>query len=224
MNVVALSGLTFIGYLLGSFPSGVLWGKLFKGIDIRTFGSGKTGATNSLRTLGWKVSLLVFVSDFSKGALAVLLPMLLSGLLFKVDNQDFTPWAVLTCGMAALVGHNHSIFIGFQGGRGFATSIGEATIISPFAVLLCIPIVFGIIYFTRYVSLASIIGCILATIFIAIQGWMGWMDWRYTICIAAAAGYVIWSHRDNIQRLRDGTERKIGEKAKPVAPEKVQQT
>src|SRR4051812_25127963 len=130
MNWLALVVLMLIAYIISSFPSGVVWGRLIKGVDVRQFGSGKTGATNSLRTLGWQVSLLVFASDMGKGALSVGLPMLLSAMFFKQNGQDNTPWAVLGCGLTSVLGHNFSVFIGFKGGRGVACGMGQYIVIN----------------------------------------------------------------------------------------------
>lgn len=219
MNWLALIILTLAAYLISAFPSGVVWGRLFKGVDVRQFGSGKTGATNSLRTLGWQVSLLVFVSDMSKGALSVGLPLLLSGLFFKVNGQDNTPWAVMTCGLASVFGHNNSIFIGFKGGRGVACGMGQILAISPLTMLFIAFVDVPLIAITRYVSLASVVGCVIANIFLAFNIWvLGNLDPRYLFWSIPMTAYVFFSHLDNIKRLLDGTERKLGEKAKPVDP------
>ncbi len=216
MNWLALVVLILVTYLLGAFPSGVVWGRLLKGVDVRQFGSGKTGATNSLRTLGWQVSLLVFVSDISKGALAVGLPMLLSALFFKQNGQDNTPWAVMACGLASIVGHNFSVFIGFKGGRGVSTGMGQLVTISPLAMLMVALVDVWVLLFSRYVSLASVVGCVLAELFIFCNIWLTNLDPRYLAWGLVVPGFILISHRDNIERLQKGTERKLGEKAKPV--------
>ena len=216
MNWLALVILMLVAYLLSSFPSGVVWGRLIKGVDLRQFGSGKTGATNSLRTLGWQVSLLVFASDMGKGALSVGLPMLLSTMFFKQNGQDNTPWAVLGCGLASVLGHNFSVFIGFKGGRGVACGMGQYLVITPFGFLMLALTDVWIILFTRYVSLASVVGCVLAEIIIICNIWLTNLDPRYAIWGLVIPTFIIISHRDNIERLLNGTERKLGEKAKPV--------
>lgn len=218
MNWLALAGLTLAAYLISAFPSGVVWGRLLKGVDVRDFGSGKTGATNSLRTLGWQVSLLVFVSDVGKGALSVALPILLSSLFFKQNGQDNTPWAVMCCGMASVIGHNHSIYIGFKGGRGVACGIGQVLVVSPLTMLFVAIIDIWIIGLTRYISLASVVGCVLVDVFLVANIWLTNLDPRYLAWGVLMTGYVFISHRDNIKRLLNGTERKLGEKAQPVEP------
>ncbi len=216
MNWLALIILIVVAYLLGAFPSGVLWGRLLKGVDVREFGSGKTGATNSLRALGWQVSLLVFATDISKGALAVGLPILLNRFFFKENGQDNTPWAVMLCGLASLIGHNHSIFIGLKGGRGVATGIGQVLVVSPLSMLMVGLVDIWILSLTRYVSLASVVGAALVNLFLFMNIWITGLDARYMAWGVVITGYIIFSHQDNIQRLMNGTERRLGDKVKPA--------
>lgn len=217
MNLVVLLALTFAAYIFGSFPSGVVLGKTLKGVDIRNYGSGKTGATNSLRTLGWQISLLVFILDLAKGAIAVLLPLLLL-------DTDLKPWGVLAAGVACMLGHDYSIFIGFSGGRGVATGIGQVLVVSPlsalFAILVCLPI----LAITRYVSLVSVLGAVLIEIALIVNFFLHALpdgDGRFLIWGTVITSLVVIHHRDNIQRLLNGTERKLGEKAKPVTEQSV---
>ena len=221
MNWVALVVLVVVAYLISSFPSGVVLGRWIKGVDVRKFGSGKTGATNSLRALGWQISLLVFLTDMSKGAISVGLPLLLSGLFFKQGGQDNTPWAVLPCGLASIIGHNHSFFIGFRGGRGVATGIGQVLVISPLAMLMTAILDLPILGISRFVSLASIVGCSLVDVFLISNIWLTNLDPRYLAWGFAITLYIILSHLDNIDRLLNGTERRLGDKVKPAEPEPV---
>ncbi len=216
MNWLALAVLTVVAYLISAFPSGVVWGRLFRGVDVRDFGSGKTGATNSLRTLGWKVSLLVFATDIGKGALSVGLPILLSSFFFQQNGQDNTPWAVLSCGMASVIGHNHSIYIGFKGGRGVSAGMGQVWVVSPMTMLMLALVDIWVIGLTRYVSLGSLVGCVLVDLFLICNIWITNLDPRYLVWGFAITGYVFYSHLDNIKRLLDGTERKLGQKADAV--------
>jgi glycerol-3-phosphate acyltransferase PlsY len=226
-NWLAFIGVTIVAYLLGSFPSGVILGKTFKGIDLRQFGSGKTGATNSLRTLGWKVSLAVFLCDALKGAIAVTLPRLFfvnnsaeSLAPFAPTNPAWTvlPWAVMACGIGCVLGHNYSIYIKFTGGRGVAASMGQIIAIAPLDLVFMAIFGIPIVLITRYVSLASVMGAVLNVIgFAGLIAFFG-MDARYMGFALAASFLVIIHHTDNIKRLLNGTERKLGEKAKPIAP------
>ena len=218
MSVVFLLGLAIIAYLLGAFPSGVVLGKTLKGVDVRQYGSGKTGATNSLRTLGWQISLLVFVLDNAKGALAVWLP-------FAWLDNDWKAWGVLACGLASMLGHDYSIFIGFQGGRGVAVGMGQVFVLSPLSMLFTAFVDVPLIAITRYVSLASVVGCLMVEASLVIFYFLGTLptnnDARYLLWGTAINGLIIWQHRDNIQRLLSGTERKLGEKAKTAPPEQA---
>lgn len=216
MNWLAIAGLTLTAYLLSAFPSGVVWGRFIKGVDVRKFGSGKTGATNSLRALGWQVSLLVFLTDMAKGAVSVGLPLLLSD-WFQTSTDNYTPWVVLSCGMASVIGHNHSVFINLQGGRGVATGVGQVFVVSPLTMLMVIPLDLLIIWYSRYVSLGSILGGVLTAGFLVVNVWWFGLDPRYLVWGFAMTGYIIYSHYDNIIRLINGTERKLGDDVKPVS-------
>ncbi len=196
-------------YLLGAFPSGVILGKTFKGVDIRQYGSGKTGSTNSLRTLGWKIALAVFLLDMAKGAASILLAQWLF-------SPEYAPWAVLVAGVVCQLGHDYSIFIGFSGGRGAAAGLGELLAVSPLAVVFIALFGVPILLITRYVSLSSIIGSALAPVGLLVASAITGLDWRYVFFGIVSGGLIILKHRDNIQRLLDGTERKIGQKADPV--------
>lgn len=195
-----------LGYLLGAVPFGLIIGRLTRGIDLREYGSHRTGATNALRTLGLPAAAAVFLLDVAKGAAAVVL----ARLLFADD--PLVDWAAAIAGFAAIVGHNWSVFIGFTGGRGVATSAGGLLAMSPWTVLILAPIVFGIMWRTRYVSLGSIIGGLLAPVVTAIL-WLVDLASVPAIAYALASGLLVTAaHADNIARLRAGTERKIGQK------------
>lgn len=218
MSVLPLLALTIIAYFLGSFPSGVVLGKTLKGVDIRQFGSGKTGATNSLRTLGWQISLLVFLLDLAKGALSVWLPLALL-------DADLKPWGVLACGLASMLGHDYSIFIGFSGGRGVATGIGQVVVISPLSILFAAIISLPLLGLTRYVSLGSIVGAAMVEVALIVNYFLGTLpngdDPRFLIWGTVITLLIVIHHRDNIRRLINGTERRLGEKAAPVTADKT---
>ncbi|HEX7171023.1 MAG TPA: glycerol-3-phosphate 1-O-acyltransferase PlsY [Candidatus Limnocylindria bacterium] len=195
-----------LGYLLGAIPFGLIVGRVTRGIDLRDYGSHRTGATNALRTLGLRAAALVFVLDVGKGVAAVLL----ARLLFADD--PLTEWAAAVAGFAAIVGHNWSVFIRFTGGRGVATSAGGLAAMSPWTILVLAPIVIGLIWRTRYVSLGSISGGLLAPVLTAVL-WAVDAASVPAIAYAAASGFLVTAaHADNIARLRAGTERKIGHK------------
>jgi glycerol-3-phosphate acyltransferase PlsY len=192
------------GYLLGAVPVGLVVGRLVRGVDVRDVGSRRTGATNVTRTLGTGWGAVVLVLDVAKGVLAVLL----AGVLYDGAGGE---WVAAAAGLAAVVGHNWSAFIGFAGGRGVATTGGGLLALAPLAVAVVVPPMLAIVWLTRYVSAASLAGAagaMLATGALALAGG-SWPAFGYALL---AGTLVIVSHRDNIQRLRAGTERRIGEK------------
>lgn len=188
------------GYLLGSIPFGLLIGRRAKGVDLREFGSGKTGFTNSLRVLGLRRSLPVLVGDFSKGAAASLLPLLLDG----------DPWLRSAGGLAAVAGHVWPLFAGFRGGRGVLAGGGALMAMNPLAAIAVLPVVILVVGLTRYVSLGSICGCIAAGVIFTLMAVIGEHSWAYAVAACAGGGLIIVLHKDNIARLRAGTERKLG--------------
>lgn len=195
-----------LGYLLGAIPFGLIIGRLTRGIDLREFGSHRTGATNALRTLGLPAAALVFLLDVGKGIAAVIV----ARLLFADD--PLVEWAAAVAGFAAIVGHNWSIFIRFTGGRGVATSAGALGAMSPWTILVIAPIVIGLIWRTRYVSLGSITGGLLAPVITGAL-WLADLASVPGIVYALASGLLVTAaHADNIARLRAGTERRIGHK------------
>ncbi|MCA1569858.1 MAG: glycerol-3-phosphate 1-O-acyltransferase PlsY [Chloroflexi bacterium] len=195
-----------LGYLLGAVPFGLIIGRLTKGIDLREYGSHRTGATNALRTLGTGAAAAVFLLDVAKGVAAVLL----ARLLFAGD--PLVEWAAAVAGFAAVVGHNWSIFIRFTGGRGVATTTGALGAMSLWTIVILAPIVAVIVWRSRYVSLGSVVGAIAAPIITAMLAGVGAASVA-AIAYALASGVLVTvAHADNIGRLRAGTERKIGQK------------
>lgn len=195
-----------LGYVLGAIPFGLLIGRWTRGIDLRAYGSHKTGATNALRTLGARAAASVFVLDVAKGVAAVILARLLFG------GDDLSEWAAALAGVAAIVGHNWSVFIGFSGGRGVATSAGALGAMTPWTLVILVPIVVAVVWRTRYVSLGSITGALGAPIVTAVLAALGVASVPAVAYALASGVLVTASHADNIGRLRAGTERRIGQK------------
>lgn len=193
--------LVLIGLVAGSIPFGYLAGRMLQGIDLRNVGSGGTGATNVLRTLGKKASATVLVLDFLKGLLPVLAARWLG----------LDAWWVAAVAVATVAGHCWSPFIGFKGGKGVATGGGAAIALFP-PVLIVVPVVLLIIWQTRYVSLGSLIGAVLAVLLAAGFAVAGQLPWASVVAIFAMAAIIIVRHRENIDRLRTGSERKLGQK------------
>lgn len=203
--------LVLAGYLIGAIPVGLMIGRLVGGIDLREHGSGRTGATNTLRTIGIPWALGVFVLDLAKGAL----PVLLVGWLYTAGPAGSPPWVAAAAGVAAIGGHVRSVFIRFTGGRGVATFVGAMLATAPLVVAVVIPAALLIIWRTRFVSLGSLCGAVLAPVATAVLVVGGGAEpaWVALAPVALAAGgavVVIAAHADNIARLRAGTERRLG--------------
>ena len=187
-----LIGLLFLSYIIGSIPTGLILGKLAYKRDLRRLGSGNIGATNAFRVLGKKGGAAVFLIDFFKGEIAVLLGMSMIG----------TPAAMMLCGLFAIIGNIFSIFMQLKGGKGVSTSLGVLSILMP-NVALAVVIVWGAVVFaTRYVSLGSITSAILTPIFAAFLQY----DIYYVVFSVIVMAFVIAKHRDNLERLRKGHE------------------
>lgn len=188
-----------ICYLLGSIPFGYIIGRLFKKVDIREFGSGNIGASNAFRILGPPLASLVLIGDIGKGIFSIYLVQCLN-----IDNL-----LVLTiAGLAVICGHNWSIFLGFKGGKGIATTFGVVLALNPTIAVLAV-IVWGIVIITtRYASLSSI--CAVISIFVFTILFKQPYEYIAFSVIILVLG--IFKHKENIERLKSGKERKIGEK------------
>ena len=195
-------------YLIGSIPNGLILGKYFWGVDIRNFGSKNIGATNAYRVLGPKPAFWIFLTDMLKGVAGVYLGL-------ELVN---TSLAAVIGGIAAIAGHNWSLFLKFKGGRGVATGLGVIAIIAPLVTAFVFIVWAVIVYFTRYVSLASIIAALLVPVSMWLLGERG--EFFYFGLIAAA--FVVFRHQPNIKRLLNGEEPKIkaGSQTAPVRKEK----
>ncbi|MBD2259162.1 glycerol-3-phosphate 1-O-acyltransferase PlsY [Pseudanabaena sp. FACHB-2040] len=205
---VAIAGLILAAYLLGSIPTGYLIAKWVKGIDIREYGSGGTGATNVLRTVGKPAAAAVLLVDLVKGALAILLVKLAYPLLLSstAASPDWQPWIEAVAALAALLGHSRSIWLNFTGGKSAASGLGILLAMSWPVGLGALAVFAAVVGVFRIVSLGSILAAI-ATILlmIAMQQPVAYVG------IAIAGGlYVILRHRSNIERLLAGTEPRLG--------------
>ena len=205
-----------IAYLVGSTPTGYLAGKLLKGIDIREHGSGSTGATNVLRTLGKWPAMVVLLSDLSKGAVAVLFARWFYPWLYTaasiapptvIEPQAFTDWAVCLAGLAALLGHSRSIWLRFTGGKSAATGLGVLLALSWPVGVGAATVVVAVLAIFRIVSLSSILGASAAIALICALD----EPWPYRLLVIAGGVYVIELHRANIRRLLAGTEPRLGQ-------------
>jgi glycerol-3-phosphate acyltransferase PlsY len=189
-----------VGYLIGAIPSGVLVGRL-RGVDPRAGGSGRTGTTNALRTLGPRWAAAVAVLDVAKGAAAVLVGNLVGP----------EPWSGALAAVAAVAGHVRSVFIGFTGGRGAATGAGAMLVLAPVAVLVALVEFAFVVWRTRLVSLGSIMAAITVALVAAALYSAGWVGLESVVGAALIGLVVVLSHADNVGRLLAGTERRIGD-------------
>ncbi len=212
-----------LAYVLGSIPSAVWIGKKYYGIDIREHGSKNAGTTNMLRVLGKRAAIPVFILDFFKGFAAVSLFSIL-----RYDADINAAWMInlkILGVFAAVLGHIFPIFANFKGGKGVATLVGAVTGIYPQIVLLCFAAWSLVFLFTHYVSLASMTaGCCFPVLVIIYSSteWSRDNDVSFTFILFsfAVAILLLWSHRKNIQRLKDGTESKIYIWGKPKQDDK----
>lgn len=185
------------GYFLGNISPAYLIGKKFSNLDIRKHGSGNAGTTNSLRVLGWKKALLVLMIDALKGVIAARLGYFLGG-----------EHLALIGAIAVIVGHVFPVFLKFKGGKGVATTIGALESIFPMYALIAVLIGVSVIMKTRYVSLGSMSGIVSMTL---ILYWTKADQYSLSM-VSFIALFILFTHRENIQRLRQGSERKLGEK------------
>lgn len=193
--------LAVCSFFLGAIPWGYIAGKVGGGVDLRTVGSGSTGATNVLRTVGARASAAVFLLDFLKGLLPVLIARTLG----------FEPEWQAAAAVAAVAGHCWSPFIQFKGGKGVATGAGAVFALFPEAVVV-VPVVLLTIWLTRLVSLGSLLAVFLATVIAIFAAMTGHVEWSIPLATAAIGAIIVYRHRDNIDRLRRGRERRLGER------------
>ena len=204
--------LLIIGYFIGNIETGYIFGKLNK-MDIRNYGSGNAGATNTLRVLGPKAGLIVFFGDFCKS----LIPCLVVRYIFR-DNVSLSYVYMLYIGLGVVLGHNFPFYLGFKGGKGVASTAGTIMALDYRIAFVCLAIFILIVAITRYVSLASIVVMI---IFIGMSHMLvktsyGFTDgsspMEFRLLIVIIGFLSIFMHRANIKRLLSGTENKIGKK------------
>ena len=216
MIIAKFVSVAILGYLLGSIPFGVLIGRRRVGADVRQYGSGKTGATNVLRTAGVKAAALVAGLDVSKGVLAVVFAGLIVGRDYLVVG-DFALGmlvAQVIAALAAVVGHIWPIFLKFRGGRGVATFFGGLLALCPVAAIFGGEVLIIGAGLTRFASLGSIAGAVGTYAILAPLTIMSGFPVEYLVYALVGAVLIVIMHRDNIARLISGKERKLGDKAK----------
>lgn len=188
-------------YILGALPFGLWVGKIAKGIDIRDFGSGNIGASNVLRTLGPGLGFLVFVLDTAKGLAAILV----------CRGMGLDEWWVVACGLLSVLGHTFSVFTGFKGGKGVATSLGVIIGLDPIIAAVAFLLWIVLVAATRYISLASVLAA--ASVPVQMFFWEArGVHSAYKSLAVLAALLILVRHRSNIRRLLSGTEPRFGER------------
>ncbi len=196
--------LIIIAYLIGSIPTALIVSRKFFGVDIRDYGSGNMGATNTFRVLGKKYGSIVMLADILKGMLAVALYNLLPYYLHnELERTNF----MLALGISAVIGHIFPIYANFKGGKGVATLFGMILAIQPIIAISCVGVFLVVLFLTRYVSLSSMLGAVMLPICVL---WI-WNDdvVLYRVFAILVAAMVILTHQKNIGRILRGVESRV---------------
>lgn len=183
-----------LSYSMGSIPSGLWIGKYCHHIDIRQHGSGNTGTTNAYRILGKKSGTVVLMIDILKGTIPTLLALYLV--------PEYSP---LLVGIAAILGHTFSVFVNFKGGKAVATTAGVLLSVYPVLFIIGVVLFLAGLYITRMVSLTSMLVAIVLTI----VSYALYSDWVITLILFALTVFIVYRHRSNIERIKNGTENKV---------------
>lgn len=195
-----------MAYFLGSISWGYMLLQLKMGVDVREYGSGRTGMSNVLRTGGVKSAAVVLTLDIAKGVIAVVIARAVIG----------TTAAEVSAGLIVLVGHNWPVFLQFKGGRGILTALGGLALMVPVAAIIATATFLAITALSRYISLGSVVGVMIGALAILALALAGVNSDTYMIYGFIAAAMIVWQHRDNLQRIRDGSERRLGHPATKV--------
>lgn len=199
MNSLVMILMMAASYLIGSIPFGLIITRIWTGEDIRKYGSGNIGTSNVLRTVGVIPAILVLILDVSKGVAAAYL----GGAI----DSDF---GRLLCGIAAIAGHNWSVFLKFKGGKGIATSAGVLFVVWPTIGLILVGLWVLVVAFSRYISLGSLVVAGTFPILLLIMGY----EWKVVLAGLVLTIFAFSRHVSNFKRLLEGKEYKIGEKVK----------
>ena len=195
-----------MAYFLGSISWGYMLLQLKMGVDVREYGSGRTGMSNVLRTGGVKSAAVVLTLDIAKGVIAVIIARAVIG----------TTAAEVSAGLIVLAGHNWPVFLQFKGGRGILTALGGLALMVPVAAIIATATFLAITALSRYISLGSVVGVMIGALAILALALAGVNSGTYMIYGFIAAAMIVWQHRDNIRRIRDGNERRLGHPATKV--------
>jgi glycerol-3-phosphate acyltransferase PlsY len=196
--------LIILAYFIGSIPTALIVSKAFFNIDIREYGSGNMGATNTFRVLGARFGTIVMVGDMLKGILAVSLYNLLP---YYLSNELDRTNLMIGLGLAAVVGHIYPVWAGFRGGKGVATLFGMVLAIQPIVAINCVGVFLLVLYLTRYVSLSSILAGVALPICVL---WIyNEKEVFYRVFAVAVAALIVLTHQKNITRLLKGNEGRV---------------
>lgn len=229
--MLTLIVILIVSYIIGSIPTSIIAGKLLKGIDIRDYGSGNAGGTNAFRVLGWKTGLTVTILDIVKGAIAAISVVVFFEAHPLGSLPDINPIALrLIAGLCAVFGHVFTIFAGFKGGKGVSTAAGMMFAIAPVTTLIVLGIFLLVIFFSRYVSVASMLAAVAFPLIIAVRKYLfdlgegldyyikmfntrvfihDSLDYHLLIFGLIVALAIIYTHRANIRRLISGNENRV---------------
>ena len=200
---------TLIAYLVGSLSFAVIVSRAMGLSDPRTYGSGNPGATNVLRSGSKPAAIVTLLLDAAKGWLPVML------VKWFGPAWDLSEGTQALAGLAAFLGHLYPVFFAFKGGKGVATAVGALLAFEPLLALATLVTFAIIVFFSRYVSLASMVAAVFAPAYYLIGDGVAWTaSGAKTLALIAMGLLLIWRHRENIQRLRAGTESKLGQKKK----------
>jgi glycerol-3-phosphate acyltransferase PlsY len=202
---VGIALLLLCAYLIGSLPFGVIIGRAWRGVDVRKYGSGNIGFSNVLRVLGPGPASVVFVGDLLKGYAPVAAGRML---LVKWGTPELDLW-LLALGLAPIVGHSFSVFLGFSGGRAVTTTCGVLLALAWPAAVIGLTIWIALVAATRYISVGSMVAALSVPTYMAVSG----KRWEWLAFWSAVALLVVLRHMPNIKRLLAGTEAKIGQRA-----------
>lgn len=211
--MITLTLIIILSYLIGSFPTGFIFVKLIKGVDIRTIGSRSTGATNTSRLLGTKIAVIVLLIDIFKGLIATVL-------ISRINFGDLglqADWLQLIAGISAILGHVFPVWIGFKGGKGVGTGAGMLLGLMPLELIMGFALFIVTVALTRYISLGSILIALFVFFALLVES----IYLKYQVPVSHFAVSIVFllailiTHRSNIKRLINGTENKFGQK-KPV--------
>ncbi len=196
--------LLLIAYLFGSLPFAIWISKTFYGIDIRTLGSGNAGSTNMYRNFGFKAGFITQILDISKSYVATLLPY-----FFELETEIPFTLLLLIFGIVSVIGHVYPVFANFRGGKGVNSILGMMLAIAPIYTFLCLVVFLVVLFISEYVSLSSIIATFSFIVF-QILAYLLNYSFDFTLLIVGLFLFlfIIFTHRENIQRIMNGTESK----------------